>query len=1115
MGKFTITQSPDVRDIYLYPESNGCVNECFPVGDMPNWRCVDDLHNALEPETTHVWMEGASTISELYAMENHGTETGSINYVKAYCKAQSDTYAPHVDAVYKVGLSQNSDCSLFAHSNNMPLCTGYGLFGYAWMDNPWTATNWTWDEVDALQQGFECSSPSVIVSPFPMLPIDDGDRIDITSVTTGYEHWEAVELEKPYSEVFESGAAWKYDLYQFIKASNNPLTYSDATRGHLFHNNYMFACSLADGLYIHKLNDDNKFEFILRQNDGKSYNDIATDGTYYYVTTNVGTYIYSFDGETLTEITHNAIGAQIVYCYGDYIYVGETTNINAYTFDGTTFTSIDTQVVNGNVAGIYHDGSYIYVSTSSGMLYAMSFNGTVFAIIDSDNKAFLLGENLYGIDGDGTYIYAPAMTRGVYAYSFDGVTLTFVAGRDDGNTYKSLACYNGYIFIPTDGANDELIVYTFDGVAFSAIIDTYTFGPNAHTMWEVNVVDGIVICDWTSMRMLTFSGAAFGEFADTAEDNTPPYLDDNIVSVTVIAKMGKDLSAEDQADIRGCFNIKTGGIEFNTSADYYTLETKQRYYAYTWTENPNTLAAWTLAEIQALQAGIGLYGTGTKYATCSRCYIVLGATTSVSPKINTCQSYLKVNYSPDDTVCVMPKPQEISTNHARNTKMMNFWDGEREVYDLNRSGKSMVLAGTIVDRHSDEPDWCDADYAYRKKITIDHTQVDADLVDFPVLISVNLAKKCLNSSGYDIMFCNDSCTEYVCDIENYDSAGNLKAWVKVPSVSSTVDTVFWIYYKKADVTVNPTSETVWDNYSMVQHMTDKPDATHIEDSTSNSNDGTKIAANEPGQINARIHKSQRGDGVNDIITIADDPTVNFPPADSGTVSFWVRTDTLQVRDIVIKRYWSGGVYHWWFIRQGVGAATWKLWSQFKSNDGVTGDNQWDTAQWGDLEDGKWHYVTVVINRAGVGDNVLRAYFDGDFEVDASTVIGNPDCTWTDPLWIFKGSLSGGVFDGDVDEVRISKVVLSDEWIKAEYANQKENSTFISYGIRQENYVTYINACTQIICVRNMTRDGTIVTIGGLNPVYFNGDYRINQFGWKKISEKPENYEWILQLESAN
>jgi len=708
MGKFTITQSPVSKNLFLYPEDNGCVNECFPIGDMPNWRCVDDLQDALEPESTYVWMDGASTISELYAMENHTTETGTINYVKAHCRAKSDVYAPHVDAVYKVTVAENSDCSLFAVSGNMPICTGYGLFEYAWVENPWTDTDWTWDEVDALQAGFECSSPSVVVSPFPMLPTNGGDRTDITNVTTGYEHWEAVKTEKPYSEVFESGTAWQYDLYDFIQATNDPLTYSDATRGSLFHDNYMFACSLADGLYIHKLNADNKFEFILRQNDGKQYQDITTDGTYYYVATNVGVFVYTFDGTTLTEITNTAVVGfpWVIYYSNGYIYLGDSANLKVYSFNGTTLTLIDTQAVSGNIYGIYHDDTYVYACTRNGIIYAIEFDGLTLNILDSDNKAGLLGEFLYDVNGNGTYIYTAAMTDGIYAYSFDGITLTYLAEVDDGGTYKSIACYDGYVVAAIDWANDELRAYTFDGVAFSALITTYTYGVNAHNMWRVRYTDGFLVSDWTSMYLLTFLGALFSVVTSTAEDNTPAYLDDNIASVTIIAKMGKDPSAVDQADIRGCFTIKTGGVEFDTSANYYTLESKQRYYAHTYAENPNTLAAWTLAEVQALQAGIGLYGNGTSYATCSRCYIVLGATTSVSPKIKTCQTYLKVNYSPDDTVCQMPKPQLISTNHDRNVNMLNFWNGEREVYDVNRSGKSMVLTGGITDGSPDVTDAC-------------------------------------------------------------------------------------------------------------------------------------------------------------------------------------------------------------------------------------------------------------------------------------------------------------------------------------------------------------------------------------------------------------------------
>jgi len=41
----------------------------------------------------------------------------------------------------------------------------------------------------------------------------------------------------------------------------------------------------------------------------------------------------------------------------------------------------------------------------------------------------------------------------------------------------------------------------------------------------------------------------------------------------------------------------------------------------------------------------------------------------------------------------LQNPNEVSTDHSRNVKMLNFWNGDREVYDLERSGKSMILKG--------------------------------------------------------------------------------------------------------------------------------------------------------------------------------------------------------------------------------------------------------------------------------------------------------------------------------------------------------------------------------------------------------------------------------------
>ena len=61
---------------------------------------------------------------------------------------------------------------------------------------------------------------------------------------------------------------------------------------------------------------------------------------------------------------------------------------------------------------------------------------------------------------------------------------------------------------------------------------------------------------------------------------------------------------------------------------------------------------------------------------------------------------------------------------------------------------------------------------------------------------------------------------------------------------------------------------------------------------------------------------------------------------------------------------------------------------------------------------------------------------------------------------------------------------------------------------------YTDSCDRVICVRDMARIGEPVTITGFSLGYFNGTYRIKQFGWKKVSEKPEHYEWIIALEDT-
>ena len=95
--------------------------------------------------------------------------------------------------------------------------------------------------------------------------------------------------------------------------------------------------------------------------------------------------------------------------------------------------------------------------------------------------------------------------------------------------------------------------------------------------------------------------------------------------------------------------------------------------------------------------------------------------------------------------------------------------------------------------------WNDCGWSYRKAITIDYMKVSADQTDFPVLISLisdpGLAAHA-QASGSDILFTlSDETTKIPHRIETYTgTTGALVAWVKVPSLSSSVNTLLYMYY---------------------------------------------------------------------------------------------------------------------------------------------------------------------------------------------------------------------------------------------------------------------------------------------------------------------------------
>ena len=132
----------------------------------------------------------------------------------------------------------------------------------------------------------------------------------------------------------------------------------------------------------------------------------------------------------------------------------------------------------------------------------------------------------------------------------------------------------------------------------------------------------------------------------------------------------------------------------------------------------------------------------------------------------------------------------------------------------------------------------------RKMLTINHGQVAGNLTNFPVLISVTDSDLAAGAqaSGNDILFtAADGLTKLNHDLPVYVSAtGQMVAWVNVPSLSSTADTVIYLYYGNGSAGAQANVPGTWPGYQGVWHLSESSvgNGATLHDSTGNGNNAT-------------------------------------------------------------------------------------------------------------------------------------------------------------------------------------------------------------------------------------------------------------------------------------
>jgi FlaG/FlaF family flagellin (archaellin) len=325
-------------------------------------------------------------------------------------------------------------------------------------------------------------------------------------------------------------------------------------------------------------------------------------------------------------------------------------------------------------------------------------------------------------------------------------------------------------------------------------------------------------------------------------------------------------------------------------------------------------------------------------------------------------------------------------------------------------------------------------YLYRKPITI--TGVVGTQTNFPVLVTISGDTDIGGSTGGsggsadgDHIYFTDSdgTTKLNHEIESFTggASASLVAWVKVPSLTN--NKVIYLYYGSdvAGGQENPTG--VWDsNYQGVWHLGEdgNNDPNGYLDSTSKNKDGTGTLMTPSSDVTGRIGNGQQfTKASDDHITIDGTGTLSY--GTPLTVEAWVKCAP------------HSGTYSGWFLGKCDGNTdiNWAL-RGFGFN---SGNQLWYNTQSGDST---YHTTTTTpadtwVHAAATieAPNALQIYLNGapDGAFSITTTGNNPVTGGTKDLTIGLG-YPDEYFGGTVDEVRVSNIARSADWLATEYAN---------------------------------------------------------------------------------
>jgi len=194
----------------------------------------------------------------------------------------------------------------------------------------------------------------------------------------------------------------------------------------------------------------------------------------------------------------------------------------------------------------------------------------------------------------------------------------------------------------------------------------------------------------------------------TINDYNAVYSGGSISEVKVYTRVRKVLNNAN-VDIF----LKTGGTLYN-SGNKAVTSTSYSLKSHSWDHNPKSGVTWTWNDINNLQIGMQLKDNNIH---CTQCFCEVFYTEQTSP-VRITQDYAVVNYTPATSTVTLNTPETLSVSHSRNIERYTFPDGEYDVYDSGRSGKTLSITGQEISSATTSMDALKTMCHYGQQVTI-------------------------------------------------------------------------------------------------------------------------------------------------------------------------------------------------------------------------------------------------------------------------------------------------------------------------------------------------------------------------------------------------------------